>query len=55
MSLTQWSVVVAGVWLILEGVEAGLTNTATLIFGIAVVALVLLDSAYVRTYRNTGA
>jgi hypothetical protein len=52
MSLTQIAVIVAGAWLILEGTESALSSTVTLIFGIAVVVLVLLDSPAVRAYRT---
>lgn len=52
MSLTQIAVILGGVWLILIGAAAEITDTVTLIFGIAVVVLVLLDSPAVRTYRN---
>jgi hypothetical protein len=43
MSLTQIAVLLAGVWLILQGAGAALSSTVTLIFGIAIVVLVLLD------------
>lgn len=51
MSLTQLAVVLTGVWLILIGAAVEVTDTVTLIFGIAVVALVLIDSPAVRA-RN---
>ena len=54
MSLTQIAVVLAGVWLLLVGASVEVTSTLSLIFGIAIVVLVLLDSSFVRTYRNQG-
>jgi hypothetical protein len=53
MSLTQIAVVVTGAWLILIGAGSEITNTVTLIMGLAVVILVVLDSAFVRSYRNS--
>jgi hypothetical protein len=52
MSLTQIGIVLAGIWLILTGIEAELTKTITLIFGIAIVVLIVLDSSLVRSYRT---
>lgn len=51
MSLTQIAVILTGVWLILIGAAAEVSDTLTLIFGIAVVALVCLDSPAVRARR----
>lgn len=51
MSLTQIAVILTGVWLILVGASTEITNTVTLIFGVAVVALVLIDSPAVRARR----
>lgn len=52
MSLTQIAVLITGVWLILLGATAEVSDTLTLIFGIAVVALVLIDSPIVRARRG---
>lgn len=51
MSFTQIAVLLTGVWLLLIGASVEVSNTLTLIFGIAVVALVLLDSPAVRARR----
>ena len=51
MSLTQIAVVITGAWLILSSQEPA-SETLTLICGIAVVVLVILDSAFVRNYRS---
>jgi hypothetical protein len=52
MSLTQIAVIIAGAWLILIGAGSEITNTVTLIMGIAVVILVVMDSASFRAYRT---
>lgn len=51
MSLTQLAVLLTGVWLILIGASVAISSTVTLIFGIAVVVLVLLDSPAVKAQR----
>lgn len=51
MSLTQIGVVLAGIWLIINSQEPTST-TLSLIFGITIVVLVVLDSSFVRGYRN---
>lgn len=51
MSFTQIAVLLTGVWLLLIGASVEVSNTLTLIFGIAVVVLVLLDSPAVRARR----
>lgn len=48
MSLTQLAVILAGVYLILIGAETAISSIVTLIFGIAIVVLVLIDSPAVR-------
>lgn len=50
MSLTQIGVLLTGIWLILIAATE-VSDTLTLIAGIAVVALVLLDSPIVRARR----
>lgn len=53
MSLTQLAVILAGIYLILIGLSVALSSTATLIFGIAIVVLVVLDAPFARTaYRG---
>lgn len=51
MSLTQLAVFLVGVYLILLGASVAITSTVTLIFGIAVVALVVIDSPRFRNIR----
>lgn len=51
MSLTQIGVLLTGVWLLLIGAGTEVSNTLTLIFGVAVIVLVLLDSPFVRSRR----
>lgn len=48
MSLTQIAVLLAGIVLLLEGLGAALGTTGRLVFGIAIIALVFLDSDFVR-------
>lgn len=52
MSLTQLAVLLTGAWLILIGASVEVTSTVTLIFGIVVVALVLIDSPAVKAQRR---
>jgi hypothetical protein len=52
MSLTQIGVVLAGVWLLLVGIGSNPSETLSLVFGIAIIVLVFLDSAFVREYRS---
>lgn len=51
MSLTQIGAVLAGIWIILTSQEP-ISSTLSLVFGIVIVALVLLDSAFIRAYRE---
>jgi hypothetical protein len=51
MSLTQIAVVLTGIWLVITSQEPA-SSTLTLIVGIVVVVLVLLDSPFVRSYRT---
>lgn len=43
MTWTQFAVILVGIWLILIGASVAISNTVTLIFGIVVVILVLMD------------
>jgi len=52
MSLTQIGVIIAGAWLILVGANSEPSTTLTLVAGIAIVVLVLIDSDFVQTYRT---
>lgn len=47
ISFTQIGVLLAGVWLLLVGAGAEVSDTLTLIFGIAIIVLVLLDGPLV--------
>lgn len=51
MSFTQLGVILAGVWLILIGSGTTVSDTLTLIFGIVVVLLVLLDGPLASVRR----
>lgn len=52
MSLTQIGVVLTGIWIILTSQEP-ISSTLSLVFGVVIVALILLDSAFVRSYRSS--
>lgn len=51
MSLTQIAVAITGIWIIITSQEP-VSSTLTLIVGVAVVILVILDSTFVRAYRT---
>lgn len=52
MSFTQVGVALVGFWLLLIGLEVEVTHTLTLIFGIAIIVLVFLDSRFGATWRQ---